>query len=313
MQNDDRNRGRGRRGGGQGQAGHEGNFSGGRGGGPRGPQGRDQYEYGERGYEQRGYGGYGAGWQDEGGRYAMQSHRGDWDHDEPFYGRGQGGQPPQYGYGRPNPHGPQYEQGGRYPGTRPLGDRQWLGSRSDDPGQSSYGGFRGEDPSYQRQDLRTAGARRRWHEAAWDDEMGADLGYGEHGYGGYGHGMAHGGGTRDWRARPDEGRWGGDEPSGASYPAGRFPARQSRIDPRGYVRSDERVRENVCEHLSHSGLDVRDVEVNVKDGQVTLQGSVPDRRTKHAVEDCVEDCSGVKDVENRVKVSAGGSAGAAHG
>lgn len=60
----------------------------------------------------------------------------------------------------------------------------------------------------------------------------------------------------------------------------------------------------VCERLAHSGLDVSDVEVSVSDGQVTLQGTVPDRRTKHAVEDCVDDCAGVKEIENRVRCAS---------
>lgn len=317
MQNDDRYRDDRPHGGGRRHIDpQDADFSAGR-GGMRGPRhhGSAGPEYGDA-YEHRGYG----HWHEQGDRYARQPHYGDWSHDEPFYGREQGGQPPQYGYGRPNPYGPQYEQGGRYPGTRPLGDRQWLGSRSDDPGQSSYGGFRGQDPSYQRQDLRTAQERRSWQETAWGDAAEADYGYGAPGYGGYGHGLYDRGGPHEdglhhWHGRPEQNPGWRDDRSwnqdrwGSSYPAGRFPARRAGVDPKGYTRSDERVREGVCEHLSRSGLDVSDVEVNVKNGEVTLQGTVPDRRTKRAVEDCVEDCAGVKDVENRVKVSSGQAAG----
>ncbi|MDX3894167.1 BON domain-containing protein [Pusillimonas sp.] len=79
--------------------------------------------------------------------------------------------------------------------------------------------------------------------------------------------------------------------------------RERRIAPKGYKRSDERVREDVCERLSYSGLDVSDVSVQVSQGKVTLEGSVASRRDKHAVEDCVDDCLGVEDIDNRIRVA----------
>ncbi len=78
-----------------------------------------------------------------------------------------------------------------------------------------------------------------------------------------------------------------------------------RTDPKGYIRSDDRIRENVCESLAHSGLDVSDVSVTVLDGHVVLEGTVPNRRTKHHVEDCTVECAGVNDVENRIRVGGG--------
>ncbi|SHH41827.1 BON domain-containing protein [Pollutimonas bauzanensis] len=78
-----------------------------------------------------------------------------------------------------------------------------------------------------------------------------------------------------------------------------------RIQPKGYTRSDERVREDICEQLSHSGLDVSDVSVSVAEGKVTLEGTVKDRRVKHAIEDYADDCIGVKDVDNRITVQRG--------
>src|SRR5690606_16803613 len=82
--------------------------------------------------------------------YTRQSGR--WGAEEPPYGRRYGERPQeQAGTGRPNRRGPQYEQGGQYPGTRATGPFEGLRSRSADPGQSSYGGFRDEDPRWQRQ------------------------------------------------------------------------------------------------------------------------------------------------------------------
>ncbi|MES2125202.1 MAG: BON domain-containing protein [Gemmatimonadota bacterium] len=74
--------------------------------------------------------------------------------------------------------------------------------------------------------------------------------------------------------------------------------------PKGYQRSDDRTREDVCEALSQDGqIDASEIEVTVKGGEVTLSGTVPDRETKRWAEDCVESCSGVRDVQNRLKVS----------
>ncbi len=78
-----------------------------------------------------------------------------------------------------------------------------------------------------------------------------------------------------------------------------------RQGPKGYSRSDERIREDVCERLcmAHE-LAVHDVSVQVKDGRVDLQGSVPERWMKHAIEDCAEQCFGVQDVENRIRTQS---------
>jgi osmotically-inducible protein OsmY len=74
--------------------------------------------------------------------------------------------------------------------------------------------------------------------------------------------------------------------------------------PKGYKRSDERIREDVCDRLSdHPYLDASDIEVNVNEGIVTLSGTARDRRTKRLAEDLVESCSGVQDVDNKIRVN----------
>jgi osmotically-inducible protein OsmY len=73
--------------------------------------------------------------------------------------------------------------------------------------------------------------------------------------------------------------------------------------PKGYARSDERIREDVCEALERDNhVDASEIEVKVKEGVVTLTGSVEDRRTKRLAEDAVEYLSGVKDVRNELTV-----------
>lgn len=75
------------------------------------------------------------------------------------------------------------------------------------------------------------------------------------------------------------------------------------VGPRGYRRDDARVREDVCDALTDSDtLDASDITVTVQDGVVRLSGSVPHRMMKRLAEDLAEDCSGVHDVENALRV-----------
>ena len=85
--------------------------------------------------------------------------------------------------------------------------------------------------------------------------------------------------------------------------------------PKGYTRSDERLKEDICERLMHEGsIDAGDVSIEVKNGKVTLDGTVTERFMKHRIEDIAEDCSGVKDVENHIRVSRnGGESGSQFG
>ncbi len=76
-----------------------------------------------------------------------------------------------------------------------------------------------------------------------------------------------------------------------------------RRGPKNYVRSDERLRDDICERLAdESWIDLSEVDVHVDEGRVRLEGTVPDRFSKHAIEDIADGAWGVKDVENRLKV-----------
>lgn len=75
--------------------------------------------------------------------------------------------------------------------------------------------------------------------------------------------------------------------------------------PKGYVRSDERIREDVCDRfMSISQFDCSDIEVGVERGEVTLNGTVDSRRAKHHAEDIAAEVLGVKDVRNHLRVSS---------
>lgn len=74
--------------------------------------------------------------------------------------------------------------------------------------------------------------------------------------------------------------------------------------PRNYKRSDERIREIVCDLLCDDPyLDASDIEVEVKDGAVILTGSVEDRFAKRLAEDLAQNVTGVVNVENKIHVN----------
>jgi hypothetical protein len=105
--------------------------------------------------------------------------------------------------------------------------------------------------------------------------------YGQSGYGhsGYGESAFYGQGRRQQRR----------------YPQG----------PKGYTRSDERLREDISERLMQAyDIDSSEVTVQVQVGKVVLEGTVPDRYMKHAIEDIADGAPGVQDVDNRIRVTS---------
>jgi hypothetical protein len=79
--------------------------------------------------------------------------------------------------------------------------------------------------------------------------------------------------------------------------------RRYRTGPKGYTRSDDRIREDICERLMLAdSIDSSEVSLTVKDGRVSLEGSVPTRSMKHSIEDVADHTAGVTDVDNRIRV-----------
>jgi hypothetical protein len=84
--------------------------------------------------------------------------------------------------------------------------------------------------------------------------------------------------------------------------------------PRNYKRSDELIRDEICKRLALTPeIDATDIEVIVKDGEVTLRGFVDDRFTKRLVEDITDSTFGVRDVLNEVRVGSQELIGVAKG
>ena len=113
-----------------------------------------------------------------------------------------------------------------------------------------------------------------------------------------------GGEGRGWwdRASDEVASWFGDDEA----------ERRRRMDeqrqhrgrgPKGYRRSDERIKEDVNDRLSDDYyLDASEVEVTVENTEVTLTGTVRTRNDKRRAEDLAESVSGVSNVENRLRV-----------
>lgn len=84
---------------------------------------------------------------------------------------------------------------------------------------------------------------------------------------------------------------------------GRIPSRAFQRPPRNYKRSDELIRDEICKRLALTPeIDATDVEVIVRDGEVTLRGNVDDRFEKRLVEDIIECTFGVRDLLNEIRV-----------
>lgn len=102
-------------------------------------------------------------------------------------------------------------------------------------------------------------------------------------------------------------RQAGYSPGGTSFVYSEFwlvPGPHRGVGPKGYRRSKERIKEEICERLQqHGRIDASDIEIDVEDeGEVRLSGTVERRDIKRLAEDVAESVSGVHDVQNQIRV-----------
>lgn len=180
-----------------------------------------------------------------------------------------------------------------------------------DEGYGIYGGSGGTDDDEGRREFRGFGERHGSMERSFG--RGAPQTHGfpapRHGverseHGSWRGGMNHEGamtGTQ-WGRTNDAPAWGSP---GRAFGDAAAQVRPGR-GPKNYTRSDERIREDVIERIVDNGLDASEVEIEVKEGEVTLTGSVHQRLYKHRMEDIAESVSGVKDVHNQIRVKRQG-------
>ena len=73
--------------------------------------------------------------------------------------------------------------------------------------------------------------------------------------------------------------------------------------PKNYRRSDERIREIICERLTAAAdVDATEIEIDVHNTEVVLSGTVTEKQMKYRAEDIIDGVNGVTHVDNRVRV-----------
>jgi hypothetical protein len=191
-------------------------------------------------------------------------------------------------------------QGQEFSGQRGYGDRDY-GGESWRGGQYRQGEqWRDEGQSYGSDYDRSRGTFGRDYGSSSDYGVGNEGSRGEFGSGGYGRDMDYG--RRGAFGYGGYGGMGGAETGSSAYGAQeQFRGR----GPRGYRRSDERIREDICDVLTDDPyLDASNIEVTVKECEITLSGTVNSREDKRRAEDLVEGISGVRDVHNTIRVAS---------
>ncbi len=73
--------------------------------------------------------------------------------------------------------------------------------------------------------------------------------------------------------------------------------------PKDYQRSSDRIREDISDRLSDShDVDASNIEIKVDGSEVILSGHVNSKAEKRRAEDIAEQVSGVKNVQNHLRV-----------
>jgi hypothetical protein len=134
------------------------------------------------------------------------------------------------------------------------------------------------------------------------------------GYGGPSYPASERGYMRDYDEGDERGWWDKTSDEVASWFGDEEAARRRRMDtwggghrgrgPSGYIRSDERIKEDINDRLTdYDYIDATNITAEVSGGEVTLSGTVNSRYEKRLAEDIAEDVSGVRNVENRIRVT----------
>ncbi|WP_421693915.1 BON domain-containing protein [Aestuariivirga sp.] len=217
-------------------------------------------------------------------------HRGSWHEDRDPFGSG--------------------EQGGNWQGSGgsgPQQDGQWnrLGRYSEETSQGGQGRWGQGGNNRMDRDNSQFGSSRGSQDAR--RSYGGEQGYGgsRGSFGspsGYGSDSAYGQqeqrGFLD-RATDEVSSWFGDDQAKRRREMDEHRGR----GPKGYTRSDDRIREDVNDRLTEDGwVDASEIEVQVSSSEVTLTGQVNSREEKRRAEDIVEAISGVRHVQNNIRV-----------
>lgn len=283
-------------------------------GGRRGGYGDD--DYGRQGSERRqAYGREGGGSDIYGGDYGRERER--WR--EGFGGRGFEDR----GYGREGRAYSREDYGASgYGGGGDRDDRDQDRGGGYGRGRERPGGFASDDFAQEAYGQGFAGNEGRGFGYGSDYGRGGSGRYGGTGYGG-GDDRRPGFGNQGQPPREHRGErgfWQRASDEVASW-FGSDEAEQRRQQdhrgrgPKGYRRSDDRIRDDVSDRLADDPyVDASDIEVSVQNGEVTLSGTVDSRQARRRAEDIAESVSGVSYVQNNLRVrQQGGSASSGYG
>jgi osmotically-inducible protein OsmY len=257
---------------------------------------------GYRGNQERGY-------ENDRGDYNYGSYEGNLG-----YGTSIGGRYENYGsdrnYNDRGNYSSQYSQDsgfnrGRYTGNRDEGFKGYNDWRTSNYGTGNndylnYGSERGTNDRFGDEFNRSSYEGR-----------GYNRGGGNYGGGNYGSDYNRGRderGERGWwdKTTDEVSSWFGDEDAERRRERDRQVGGQHKgKGPKGYTRSDDRIKEDINDRLSDDVyIDATEIEVTVSQGEVTLTGTVETRSAKRRAEDIAEEVSGVKNVENRIRLAS---------
>jgi hypothetical protein len=230
------------------------------------------------------------------------------------------------GYGQPQGYGRRRDnvQG------RDYGERGYGTSRRDYEDYDQRGGYgRGRDYGYEENGGYYGGYGGREAERGYASGDYPARGYGDYGrsfaggrtYGDYGRrmgGYGAGGGytptpaegtgreSRSWASPGPGGSLAGDEAQRGQWNAMHRGNHRGR-GPKGYRRADDRIRDDVNDRLTDDPfIDATETIVEVVEGEVTLNGLVWSRDDKRRAEDLADDVSGVRHVQNNLRIARPG-------
>ena len=280
-------------------------------------QNRNRENYGNTGYD------YESQDRNRRTRYGSSSYG------ESGYGRENQGH---YGGGRGNEYG--YQSGESY-GQGNYGDRfrqpeqGWQQSGSNEyrnendwTRNQGYGYGSGQNQDWQQRRNRNYGSQYGTsgsYEGRFDGGYGegyassgysGNQDYGSQNYGNQNYGRFGQDRNRDWwdRTKDEVSSWFGDEDAERRRRVDRMQGPYKGKGPKDYQRSEDRIKEDVCDRLSDDDyVDASNIQVQIQGTEVILTGTVDSREQKRRAEDVVESISGVRNVENRIRIEQSGS------
>jgi BON domain len=246
----------------------------------------------------------------QGGRYQVGGYEGGGSHGDLYQGGGSQGESRFGGYEqRRDEDEPGRRSGRSQYGQGPYGQGQYgqqgqLGQGRWDQAEQA-GGERGDFGGSENRVMRF----QRWNQSSADSGYRSGPGMGEYAFAGSNYGSPYSGtgsstGQPRSHGQGNEQGYGQSIQGGQGYGQGGQGQGQRRGKaPKGYQRSDDRLKEMICEKLmDEPSIDASEVSIDVQGQVVTLEGTVESRQAKYEIESLI-DQYGAKDIVNNIKVT----------